>query len=270
MKPIALSGRTVIVTGASSGIGRETAREFAKAGSNVVLASRNKAALTGLAGRLARYPGRRLVVPADVSDEKAVNAMVKRAIAEFGTIDVLVNNAGAGLSATIGEGDLKNFRYLLDVNLFGAIYCARAVIPHMRKQRFGRIINVSSVAARIVSPDNGAYSATKAALNAVTDALRLELAPDGITVGAVYPGFTATRFHENVIREMDRRPRPRLLRGVHPRAAARAIVRLARDGSRESYVTFGDAAAIVLRQVAPGLVDWGIRKIWLGSRRPGP
>lgn len=265
-----LRGKTVIVTGASSGIGRETAREFAAAGSNVVLIARNETALRELAARLSSGGARVLPAPADVRDEQAVNEAVERAAGEFGTVDVLVNNAGLGLAATISEGSLSNMRYLLDVNLFGPVYGVRAVVPHMRRQGAGAIVNVSSVASRIVSPYNGFYSATKAAMNAITDALRLELEADGIAVTAVYPGFTVTRFHENVIREVQMPSRSRLLRGVPARAAARAIVRAVRLRSRESYVTFGDAAAVAIRSVAPSLVDWGIRRFWLGSRSHRP
>lgn len=265
-----LRERAVIVTGASSGIGRETAREFARAGSNVVLASRNQGALEQLAEELAGLPGRPLVVPTDVRDRDAVNAMVERTVEEFGRVDVLVNNAGLGLHASITEGDLENMRYVLDVNLFGVIYGVRGVVPHMRKQGSGAIINVSSVAGHIAVPYMGVYCASKAALNAITDAMRLELEPDGIVVSAVYPGFTATVFHENALREVEMPERSRLLRGAPASAVAKTIVRAARRSSRESFVTVGDAAAVTVRGLSPRLVDWGIRRLWLSSRRPRP
>ncbi len=126
-----LKGSTVIVTGASSGIGRETVRALARAGSNVILASRNKKALQGLAKELKPLPGRGLVVPTDVADREAVKAMVERAVKEFGSIEVLVNNAGLGLNAPIAEGSLENIRHVFEVNLFGAIHCIQAVVPHM-------------------------------------------------------------------------------------------------------------------------------------------
>ncbi len=265
-----LRDRAVIVTGASSGIGRETAREFARAGSNVVLASRNEAALEELAKELAGLPGRRLAVPTDVRDRDAVNVMVERTAQEFGSVDVLVNNAGLGLNAGVADGDVENMRYVLEVNLFGVIHAVQATVPHMRKQGSGAIINVSSVSGRIATPYNGVYSASKAALNALTDALRLELAPDGIKVTAVYPGFTTSAFHENAIRELEMPPPSRLVRGAPASAVARAIVRAARRGSREAFVTFGDAAAVTVKNFSPRLVDWGIRRLWLGSRRPTP
>ncbi len=267
-----LKGITVIVTGPSSGIGKETARHFARAGSNVVLASRSARRLEELAQELERLPGRRLVVSTDVTDHKAVNAMVERALSEFDSIDVLVNNAGVGLSAPIAEASLDNIRYVFDVNLIGAIHCIQAVTPHMKERRRGAIINVSSVVGRLATPYNGGYSATKAALNAITDSLRLELEPWRIKVTAVYPGNTITEFQENSLRELEM-PHPsrmaaRIARAVGPEAVAKTIVRAVRDGQREAYVSLTDAAAVMIKNLSPRLVDWGMRRTWLSSRPP--
>ncbi len=262
-----LKGSTVIVTGASSGIGRETARAFARAGSNVVLASRTKKALQGLAKELTPLPGRGLVVPTDVSDREAVKAMVERAVKEFGSIEVLVNNAGLGLNAPIAEGSLENIRHVFEVNLFGAVHCIQAVVPHMKDQRRGTIVMVSSVAGRLASPYNGAYCATKAGLNALTDSLRLELQPYGITVTAAYPGYTITSFQGNVLSEVEMPEPSRLVRRAGPEAVAKSIVRAVRQGQREAYVSFSDAAAVMIKNVSPRLIDWGMRRLWLSGRR---
>jgi len=263
-----LRGKTVVVTGASSGIGRETAREFARAGSNVVLASRNQKALEALAEELSALPGRRLVVPTDVNDREAVQGMVERTVQEFGSVHVLVNNAAIELHATIAEGKIENMRRVLEVNLFGVIHAVQAVVPHMKRQGTGTIINISSVSGRLVTPYSGIYCASKAALNAISDALRLELAEYGITVVTTQPGYTITRLHENAIRELEM-PRPsRLLRGAPARAVAHKIVQAARHGGRDVFVTFGDRAAVALKELSPRLVDWGICRLWLSSRRP--
>jgi short-subunit dehydrogenase len=262
-----LRGKTVIVTGASQGIGRECAREFAKAGSNVVLASRKEDALRGLADELSALPGKRLVVPTDVRDRAAVGVLAERAVKEFGSIDVLVNNAGVGLHAPIVDGSIDNMRYVIDVNLFGVIHAVQAVAPVMREQGAGAIVNVSSVAARIVTPNNGIYSGTKAALNSLTDALRLEMEGTGVRVIAVYPGYTATNFHENVIREGEPVGPSRLLSGAPASAVARKIVRLVRREGRDGYVTRGDAFAVTLKNVSPRLVDWGVKRLWGASRK---
>ena len=264
-----LKGATVIVTGASSGIGRETARQFALAGSNVVLASRNKKVLEELARDLEPLRGRRLVVPTDVSDREAVQTMVETTVKELGSIEVLVNNAGLGLNAPIAEGSLENIRRVFEVNLFGAIHCIQAVVPHMKQRRRGAIVNVSSVVGRLSTPYNGAYSATKAGLNALTDSLRMELRDHGINVTAVYPGYTITAFQGSALSEVEMPPPSRLLRGVGPEAVAKTIVRAVRKGRREAYVTFGDAAAVTIKNISPRLVDWGMRRLWLSGRRPG-
>jgi len=261
-----LRGKAVIVTGASSGIGRATAQEFARAGSNVVLASRDQKELEELAQELAGRPGRRLVVPVDVRDAQAVNAMVQRTVEEFGSVDVLVNNAAQGLDASVAEGKIENMRYVMDVNVFGAIYGVQAVVPHMKRQGSGCIVNVSSVESRIAVPFNGIYSATKAALTAITDALRMELEGTGIKVINVYPGLTVTAFHKNTIREVELPPRSRWLRGVPPSAAAKTIVQAVRREQREAFVTLGDAVAVAIKNVSPRLVEWGIRRLWLPSK----
>ena len=265
-----LKGSTVIVTGASSGIGRATARRLARAGCNVVLASRNRKALQGLAKELEPLRGRYLVAPTDVTDREEVKAMAEAGLQEFGSIEVLVNNAGLGLHAPIVEGSPENIRHVFEVNLFGAINCIQAVAPQMKERRRGMIINVSSVVGRLATPYNGAYSATKGALNALTDSLRLELEWYGIRVTAIYPGYTITGFQQNVLSEMEMPKPSRLVRGAEPEAVAKTIVQAIRGERRESYVAFGDAAAVMIKNVSPRLIDWGMRRLWLGQVRQHP
>ncbi len=126
-----VDGRTVIVTGASSGIGRETAREFARRRAHVVLASRSRDKLEALAAELADLPGRRLVVPTDVTDRLSVEALVRRSMEEFDGVDVLVNNAGVGLFAPIAGGSLDNMHHLFNVNFWGAVHRIRGACPRL-------------------------------------------------------------------------------------------------------------------------------------------
>ncbi len=265
-----LRDKTVIVTGASSGIGRATAIAFARADANLVLASRNEQALNELAAELAHLRRRIVVVPTDVTQRATVEAMAERAADELGSIDILVNNAGRGLNALLAEGSMTNIRRLFEVNVFGALHCIQAVVPYMKLRRSGQIINVSSLAGKIATPRNGAYSATKFALAAVSDALRLELADHGITVTTVYPGVTATAFGANALKEVETPPIPAIVRGVPAASVARAIVHAARWQKREVYVTVTDCMAAGLKNVSPGLVDWAMRTFYLRrlSERP--
>ena len=265
-----LHDKTVIVTGASSGIGRETAVAFARAGANLVLAARNEAALNEVAAEIAPFVRRVSVIPTDVSQRAAVEAMVEQTARELGSIDILVNNAGVGLNALLAEGSMTNIRRLFEVNVFGALHCIQAVVPYMKRQGKGQIINISSLAGKIATPRNGAYAATKFALTAISDALRLELGEHGITVTTVFPGITDTAFGENVLREVDVPPVPGIVRGVSPRRVANAIVRAARWERREVYVTVTDRMVVGLKNVSPCVVDWGMRTFYLNrlSERP--
>jgi len=259
-----LEGRTVIVTGTSSGIGRQTAREFARRRAHVVLASRNRDKLEALAAELADYPGRRLVVPTDLTDRLAVEALVRRTMEEFDSLDVLVNNAGVGLFAPIADGSLDNMHHLLNVNFWGAVHCIQAVVPYMRRQGRGHIVNVASVAGKVAAPYLGVYSATKFALIAVSDALRSELAGTGIHVSTVYPGLTDTSFRENMLREVEVPDPPGYLRSASTAAVARRIVQAARWNLRDAYVSLEDLAAGAVYPLAPALADWAVRLRWRG------
>ena len=263
-------GRTAIITGASSGIGRETALEFARNKANVVLAARNREKLDDLAREIAPLPGRCLVVPTDVTDRFAVEALVRRTAEEYGSVDILVNNAGLGLFATVAEGNIENMHRLFNVNFWGAIHCIQATVPYMQAQRRGHIVNVSSVAGRIAPPYMGTYAATKFALTAISDSLRTELAGSGIGVSTVFPGLTQTSFTENMLQEVDVPPVPPLLLWVDARTVARRIVQAVRWGLRDVYVSPQDAAAVAFSTIAPQLSDWMMRAFArLAVREPG-
>jgi short-subunit dehydrogenase len=191
-----LRGATAIVTGASSGIGRETALEFARHGANVVLAARREDSLRALADEVRRYGVDALVVPADVARRENIERVVQAALDTFGRIDVLVNNAGFGFSGTIEETSERDMRELMDVNYMGAFLATKAVLPHMRARRSGHIVNVSSVVGKMSFPFHGAYSATKFALIAMTESLRGELAGSGVTATVVLPASTRTEFFD--------------------------------------------------------------------------
>ena len=260
-----LTGRTVIVTGASSGIGRETAREFAKHGANVVLASRNREKLEAIAADIGEAAS---VVPVDVTDRLSVEALVRRTVEEYDAIDVLINNAGVGLFAPVADGNLENARHLFDVNFWGAVNCIQAVTPYMTSQRRGHIVNVSSVAGHISPPHMGMYAASKHALAALSNSLRVELSGSGIGVSTIYPGLTETSFMENMLQEVEAPAIPPIARFAASATVARRIFQAVRFNLRDAYVSPEDVAAVAADALVPQLSDWLMKLFIRPGRRP--
>jgi short-subunit dehydrogenase len=184
----------VVVTGASSGIGAATAVACGRAGMRVVLAARRADRLARVADAVRTAGGEALVVPTDVTDEAAVRALVGRTVAAWGRLDVLINNAGAGLLAPIDQTTAAEFEAMMRVNFLGAVHGILAALPHMRRQGRGHVVNVASVVGKRASPFRAAYVAAKFALVGLSEALRMELRGDGIAVTCVCPIGTATEF----------------------------------------------------------------------------
>lgn len=251
-----LKGKVAIVTGASSGIGGATARALADCGASVVLAARDEAKLAAIAQGILATGGLALPVSTDVSDLDSVEAMVENTVDEFGALDILVNNAGLGLSGKVAEVRAEDLRYVFEINVIGPVNCVQAALPHMK--RGGRIINISSVVGKRAIPKVGGYCASKFALNALSDSLRVELAERGVTVTSVYPGTTRTAFKDNSRRTKDEKRgwRPK---GVSPEKVAEKIVRAAEKGSRDVYVTLPDRLLILGHTLVPGLIDRALR-----------
>ncbi|MEO0853952.1 MAG: SDR family oxidoreductase [Cyanobacteria bacterium J06648_11] len=189
-----LEGKVVLVTGASSGIGEAIALEVAAQKAKVVLAARREGVLNTVADLVSKRGGTPLVVPTDMTDSQQVETLAAKAIDAFGAVDVLVNNAGYGQMGPIEEVNEAAVRQQFDVNVFGLLTLTRAVVPGMRDRREGRIINLSSVAGRISMPFMGIYNASKFAVEALSDALRVELAPFGIQTIVIQPGPVETEF----------------------------------------------------------------------------
>lgn len=247
-----LREKAAIVTGASSGIGEATAREFARRGARVVLCARNRDRLRAIVREILSSGGEAVAAPCDVTDASSVREAVGLAVEEWGRVDVLVNNAGVGLSGRVAELRPEDLRRVMDVNVIGALNFVQAVLPHMPEG--GRIINVSSVIGRRSIPNVGGYCASKAALGALSDALRVEVAKRKITVTTVYPGTTRTSFRENSLRTGGEKRgwRPP---GVSPGRVAERIVQAAERGGRDVYVTRMDRIFVLGTGLAPGLTD---------------
>jgi NADP-dependent 3-hydroxy acid dehydrogenase YdfG len=192
---VTLAGKTGVVTGASSGIGEATARLLAGEGCNVVLAARREDRLKSLAAELGEGA---LAAPTDVTDPAACAALVARTVERFGSLEILVNNAGLGLYGSIPEGDPDDWRRMFDVNVLGVLYSTRAAVRHMLARGTGDVVFVSSLAGRRVpAPDGTVYAATKHAITALAEGLRLDVHEKGIRVINVEPGLVRTEFPEN-------------------------------------------------------------------------
>ena len=191
-----LKNRVVLITGASSGIGRSCARAFADTGARLILTARRLQRLEELAVELKRKPGEDILLQGlDVRDQPAVARAVSKLPAEWAAIDVLVNNAGLsrGLDK-LHEGKLDDWEEMIDVNIKGLLYVSRAVIPGMVKRGHGHVINIGSIAGREVYPGGNVYCATKFAVDALSKGMRLDLSGTGLRVTQVSPGMVETEF----------------------------------------------------------------------------
>lgn len=199
MSSVGVEGKVVIITGASSGIGEAAAIELAKCGAKLVLAARRVERLDALVARAQALGAEALAVGTDVTSREQVEAMVAAAIERFGRVDVLVNNAGVMLLSFMKNAMVEQWDQMIDVNIKGPLYGIAAVLPHMRAQGSGHIINVSSMAGRRVIPSGAVYSGTKFALHAISMGLRQELAPtDNIRTTILSPGIVDTELTDHI------------------------------------------------------------------------
>jgi 3-oxoacyl-[acyl-carrier protein] reductase len=200
---MSFEGRVAIVTGGRRGIGRAIAETLAKRGADIVLGDRQADEALEAADQIAAATGRRVnACLLDVSDYQSAQSMVDCALADFGHVDILVNNAGVTRDTLILRMSEDDWDLVLDTNLKGAWNCAKAVVRPMMKQRYGRIINISSVSGLAGQAGQTNYSASKAGLIGFTKALAREVASRGITVNAVAPGFVPTALTENLPEEL--------------------------------------------------------------------
>ncbi|TMD43766.1 MAG: SDR family NAD(P)-dependent oxidoreductase [Chloroflexi bacterium] len=256
-----LSGARTIVTGASSGIGRAIALEFARRGAQVVLASRNGDALNDLSASIKAEGGRAIARPTDVTDTTALDRMVSTTVDELGGIDILVNNAGIGMHSGIADAAGSDVEALFRLNVLAAAAAIRAAVPVMRRQGSGLVINISSVAGRIVIPRIGYYSASKFALTAIGDALRLEESHRGIRVMNVFPGTTRSRFGENRLGIRGRAAHQRVPPVPAEKVARRVAIAVERN-RRTVYVSWlPDRIGVAANHVA-GWAVAGVLQRW--------
>jgi NADP-dependent 3-hydroxy acid dehydrogenase YdfG len=193
-----LTGKVALVTGASSGIGEAAALALAAKGATVALAARRADRLAGLVERIEKTGTRALALTADMTVEAEAIKAVEDTVAKFGRVDILINSAGIMQTGGIEKVDLDEYRRVFDINLFATLYACKAAIPHMLRHGVGDIINISSLAARKGNANTNAYSASKHALNSMTDLMRQEVGDRNIRVCILMPGATQTEVGDTI------------------------------------------------------------------------
>lgn len=262
-----VAGKVVIVTGASSGIGEAAAREFARAGAWVVLAARRVHLLEMLTGEIRAAGGIALAVPTDLTSQSQITNLVQRTLAEFGRVDVLANIAGWGRYDWFEELSAEDLRSQYEVNVIGMAELIRKVLPVMKEQRSGHILNMSSYASLIAVPPLTVYASTKYAVEGLTDALRRELKPWGIRVSRIHPsGVKGTEFNQQAGEQGGIRYRSIPVGKVTRGQVARAIVDLVENPRRAVYMSRLYDFLVVLNMLTPGVVDH-FSSLWVRLKR---
>src|SRR6267143_1553032 len=250
-----LTGKVAVVTGASMGIGEAIAKIFADHGASVVLVSRDLGRAESARRRVGQAE-RTLALSCDVRHREELDRVIRLTLHQFGRIDIWVNNAGHGLIDSVAQMDVAACRDLFETNLFGAISAMQAVIPVMKQQGSGTIINISSVAGHVPLPYSAAYSGSKFAMNAMGKSARIELRKSNINVVTVCPGYVRTQFGENAVRGRElKKVSPSTVRGITAERVARATLAGYRRGKREVIVPWTMIPVVKLYQLFPGIVE---------------
>jgi len=261
------SQKVVFITGSSAGIGKEYAKLFFSKGHSVVLFARRKEKLEAIKQEMSPNSEERILLcPGDVTDRNNIKAAIDQTIQKFGRIDILINNAGAGLNSFIENLDEQNVRNLFDLNIMGVLYTTQEVIPWMKKQGAGQIVNITSIAGTRGLPSRSIYCASKFAVEGISQSMRLELKPYGIKTTVVRPTSTETEF-------FDVEPKGKEYLGDRKsmRMSAEKVARVSYNGiiRKKKYITisYHGKMAVVLNLFFPGFVDWIINVIFKHMER---
>lgn len=249
-----LRGAVVVITGASSGIGRASALKLAERGANVVLAARGERALAEVAALCRERGVEAIAVPTDVSDERQVEALARAAEVRFGRVDVWVNNAAVSLFAPFEEAPLADYRRVIETNLFGTVYGARAALKRFREQGTGVLINMSSAVGKGGTPYVSAYVASKFGIIGLSESLRQELLDTDIDVVTVLPASIDTPLFQHAANYTRRAIKP--LDPIYSvEKVAEAVAEAARRPRREVYVGAAGRASAGLHKISPALFE---------------
>jgi short-subunit dehydrogenase len=253
-----LKNKVIIVTGASAGIGKATAVALAAAGANLVLVARREERLQTLRQQLAALPGKRLVIAGDIRQESFAPHLVEQTVAEFGRLDILINNAALGHRSLLVDMPPEDMRTILETNILGLLFITQAALKIMQEQRSGQIINISSIVGQRPLPNSALYSASKTAVNFLSRSLRIECRPYNIKVTTVYPGLTRTEFGQARLGEKGVNRFG--LQGVPAEQVAAKILSAIKHGRSEVYITWYGWLFVYLNRLFPRLTDWLITR----------
>jgi len=252
------SEKVVIVTGASSGIGKQLAVQLARNGARLALAARNEKKLEHVAKECHQRGAQALVIPTDVTQQLQCENLIKHTVEAFGSIDTLINNAGITMCERFDEiHDLRVMEQIMGVNYFGSVYCTYYALPYLKKTS-GTIVGIASLTGKTGVPTRSFYAASKHAMAGFFDSLRIELTDSGVRVTMVYPGFVATEVRKRAFgtnSTSSRRNPPNEPDVMTAETCAELILNATAQRKRELVMTFRGRLGVWLKLIAPGLTD---------------
>jgi len=244
--------KVVLITGASSGIGKQTAIEFAKLGSNIILVARTKNKLEQVENQLKQFNVITLVCPCDVSKKEQVENMSKIVLKKFNSVDILINNAGFAIYGSVFDLSIDEIKSQMETNYFGMIYCTKLFLPLMIKQKSGHIVNVASVAASFGLPGIASYCASKFAMLGFSEGLKHELSGTGVGLTVVSPIMVKTEFFDHPSFEKMPKYSPTSL---NPKTVAKAIVKAANSSRLEIITPSVVRVAVWIKHTFPYFIN---------------
>jgi len=261
VREVDYANTTAVITGASSGIGAEFARELARRGAHVALVARRKDRLESLAQAIG--PGAASVHVCDISNRAAVEAAWRQVVERWGVVDMLINNAGYGRHVLVKDQEVEDIERMMQTNFLGAVYWIKKALPLMRERGRGWILNMSSLAGLTPQPDEAAYSATKYALTGFSEALTYELAPLGIHVMVVHPALVNTEMRTP--EALARMPKSAESRFIECNEFVSAVLQALERGETSVVIPRGYRAVVLLRTLSPRLIGRALAKIKLDA-----